>query len=380
LDKKVLLRALLLGFIPVIAYVVVEAEFGPEWGMIAAFAWSLGEMAFIYFRERRWEKILLFDMGLIALLGTVSLIFHDDFFFKLKPAIFELIFVFIIGLSLWGNLPIIQNMSARQFRGSGISVDTDNPAFRKMLSGMFFLLLFHTLAVIWAALYSSTEMWGFISGGLLYILFGVWLGGQLLPRYFQPLYWKVRFSKDEWLPVLNPENGALLFNAPRKIVHRHGEWLHPVVHINIFNSRGEWYLQKRSAAKETFPGYWDVSVGGHVEAGESLFHAAERECEEELGLRLPLNRPPDFVYRIKMDSDWELAHVYLVKTDKSPLINRDEIEEGHFWSMEKLKEEISEGPFTPGLKAEFGYLENKGMIKPAAKRKTAAKKKKKRKK
>jgi isopentenyldiphosphate isomerase len=81
-----------------------------------------------------------------------------------------------------------------------------------------------------------------------------------------------------------------------------------------------------------------------------------------------------------MDSDWELAHVYLVKTDKSPVINRDEIEEGHFWSMEKLKEEISEGPFTPGIKAEFGYLENKGMIKPAAKRKTAAKKKKKRKK
>ena len=46
--------------------------------------------------------------------------------------------------------------------------------------------------------------------------------------------------------------------------------LHPVVHLHLFNSRGELYLQKRPEWKDIQPGRWDTAVGGHVDYGETV--------------------------------------------------------------------------------------------------------------
>lgn len=61
-----------------------------------------------------------------------------------------------------------------------------------------------------------------------------------------------------------------------------------VVHICIFNSQGEMLLQQRSMKKEVFPGMWDVSAAGGVNAGETSRQGAEREVQEELGYSLDL--------------------------------------------------------------------------------------------
>jgi isopentenyldiphosphate isomerase len=45
-------------------------------------------------------------------------------------------------------------------------------------------------------------------------------------------------------------------------------------------------LQRRALSKESWPGQWDVSVAGHVAAGESALDAALREAAEELGLSI----------------------------------------------------------------------------------------------
>lgn len=57
-----------------------------------------------------------------------------------------------------------------------------------------------------------------------------------------------------------------------------------LVHICIFNPRGEMLLQQRRPDKDRYPGCWDVSAGGFVTAGESPLTAACRELQEELGL------------------------------------------------------------------------------------------------
>ncbi len=44
-------------------------------------------------------------------------------------------------------------------------------------------------------------------------------------------------------------------------------------------------IQQRAADKDTWPGYYDASVGGHLSAGES-YQDAYREVEEELGVRI----------------------------------------------------------------------------------------------
>jgi isopentenyldiphosphate isomerase len=86
----------------------------------------------------------------------------------------------------------------------------------------------------------------------------------------------------EILDVLTPEGLAAGFAKPKGDVHRDGDW-HRATHVWL---RRKGLLQRRAALKENWPDLWDVSVAGHVAAGESAVHAAIREAFEELGLAL----------------------------------------------------------------------------------------------
>ena len=44
---------------------------------------------------------------------------------------------------------------------------------------------------------------------------------------------------------------------------------HMVVHVCIFNSKGEMLIQQRQPFKEGFPNLWDVTVGGSATMGDS---------------------------------------------------------------------------------------------------------------
>lgn len=68
-------------------------------------------------------------------------------------------------------------------------------------------------------------------------------------------------------------------------VHRDGDW-HRAVHVWVVNPAEGWVLlQRRAYTKDTWPGRVDVSVGGHLGAGETDLDAL-REAEEEIGLAL----------------------------------------------------------------------------------------------
>ena len=62
-----------------------------------------------------------------------------------------------------------------------------------------------------------------------------------------------------------------------------------VVHICIFNSKGEMLIQQRQSTKKHFPDMWDISVGGQVSSGETSELAAQREIYEELGLDIDMS-------------------------------------------------------------------------------------------
>lgn len=87
----------------------------------------------------------------------------------------------------------------------------------------------------------------------------------------------------EMLPVVN-EQGEVTGKTTRKEAHGKLRPLHPVVHLHVFNSRGELYLQKRPQWKDVQPGKWDTATGGHVGYGESIENALMREVAEELGI------------------------------------------------------------------------------------------------
>lgn len=71
----------------------------------------------------------------------------------------------------------------------------------------------------------------------------------------------------------------------RGAAHRTGV-CHRVVHLWLINSKNEILIQQRSAFKDSGANLWYVSVGGHIEAGESIESTLIRETKEELGLDL----------------------------------------------------------------------------------------------
>lgn len=64
------------------------------------------------------------------------------------------------------------------------------------------------------------------------------------------------------------------------------ERYHVVIHICIFNQKGEMLVQHRSPKKANWGGLWDLSVGGAARAGDKSWQCAQRELKEELGIEL----------------------------------------------------------------------------------------------
>lgn len=160
---------------------------------------------------------------------------------------------------------------------------------------------------------------------------------------------------EELFPVVD-EDGNEISLAPRNICHNgRSMLLHPVVHLHLFNEKGELYLQKRAATKDLLPGKWDTSVGGHVSPGEAPGKALEREAAEELGLK---NIRYRFIKKYIWESalERELVYSYSGSSDNMPVINPDEIDEGRFWSREEITESLGKDVFTPNFEKEFGML------------------------
>lgn len=102
--------------------------------------------------------------------------------------------------------------------------------------------------------------------------------------------------------------------------HEEGIW-HSAIHIiMISKDRRKILLQKRCASKKLYPNMWDITVGGHISAGEDSLVSAKREFKEELGLDLD-----DFEFRYfdKVKEEFynngvnsrEFVYVYLVIGD-----------------------------------------------------------------
>jgi isopentenyldiphosphate isomerase len=164
---------------------------------------------------------------------------------------------------------------------------------------------------------------------------------------------------DELLQLVD-EGGRLAGSAPRAACHGNPELIQAVVHLYLFDPQGWLYMQKRSRSKDTCPGLWDSSVGGHLGAGESAAQALERELREELGLCLgelrELRPLPGYLTRTAWESEYVFP--YRAVFDGQPRPNPEEIEEGRFESMEVIRRRIAERPgeFTPHFRIAFARL------------------------
>ncbi len=125
---------------------------------------------------------------------------------------------------------------------------------------------------------------------------------------------------DELLDVVEA-TGAPLGRAGREEVHRRGLW-HEVFHCLVVrpDPPARVVLQRRRRAARAFPGQLDLTVTGHLAAGEQPLDG-RREISEELGIEV---RPEQLVplgVRLLADDagegrNRERAHAYLLPDDR----------------------------------------------------------------
>ena len=145
---------------------------------------------------------------------------------------------------------------------------------------------------------------------------------------------------EEMFDVVN-ERDEIIGRQTRREVHRLG-LRHRAVHVLVFNSRGELFLQKRSLKKDCFPGVWDSSASGHLNCGEDYDACAVRELREEIGLQVPGQR------LFKMDACAETGQehvwVYRCRADGPVTLDAEEIERGDWFTPAEITRWTREKP------------------------------------
>ena len=155
----------------------------------------------------------------------------------------------------------------------------------------------------------------------------------------------------EVFPIVDAE-GTVIGKATRGECHSGSMLLHPVVHLHVFNSRGELYLQKRPAWKDIQPGKWDTAVGGHVDYGETPEVALLREVREELGIT---DFKPELIDKYVFESlrERELVYVHRAIYDGEIRPSAEELDGGRFWTLQEIREAMGQDILTPNFESEF---------------------------
>ena len=125
-----------------------------------------------------------------------------------------------------------------------------------------------------------------------------------------------------------------------------GEY-HLVVMIAVFSTDGRMLIQKRKKTKVSWPGMWDISVGGAVTAGEDSALGAERELFEEIGISQSFAgvRP-----RFSISHKLGFADCYIITKDVDPAaltLQESEVDEVKYATIDEILAMIDEGTFIP---------------------------------
>ena len=143
-------------------------------------------------------------------------------------------------------------------------------------------------------------------------------------------------TEQEVLDIVDETNNVI-GSAPYDEVYAH-RLNHRIVHVLIFNEKGEIFLQQRSPKKTFCPGHWSTSAGGHVQKGESYEEAAARELKEELGVSAKLTKIHESPYdHYKMR---KFLEVFRVVHEGPFTLNEEEVAGGRWFPVAEVKDMV----------------------------------------
>lgn len=162
----------------------------------------------------------------------------------------------------------------------------------------------------------------------------------------------------------------------RKQAHREGI-RHRTAHIWVIRQlagRTQVLLQKRALHKDSFPGRYDTSSAGHIQAGDEPLESALRELAEELGIqakaedmkwagKFRICYEKEFYGELFRDNEISFVYVYSRPVEVARLqLQQEEVESVDWFDLEEVCRQV--GVHDPkfcvpsdGLKTLCRYLE-----------------------
>lgn len=312
------------AFLPILVFIVVDELYGVVAGMVAAIVFSAVESFWIRWKHGRWDAFLLFDVGLITLLGGISLVSHNDVFFKLKPAFLQSVLLVVLGLSAWSKIPLMELM-ARRYMGSIEFGDYQRQQLRIMTGRLFWLIAVHTSLVVWTAFYSSRRVWAFASGGMFYILFGAFF-------LFQWLSNRQMLRRSPRVDVLNQEEQKI-GEVPEFLLASQPGLFHRAAHMHLLDPELRIFLRRTEQGL-------DLPLVTHVFSGETVSEAIRREMLQN-GFSLE-GREPELLFKFisPHPADTELVYSFYLRLPVSAELPAEL--NGDFFSFQDIRSRARE--------------------------------------
>ena len=153
--------------------------------------------------------------------------------------------------------------------------------------------------------------------------------------------------------VMTEEQVILVDESDREIgtmgklqAHIEGK-LHRAISVFLFNSKGEWLLQKRATGKYHSGGLWTNTCCSHPRAGEDTAVAAKRRLQEEMGIECDLKFLFSFQYRANVGNglvEHEMDHVFFGTSDNVPSPDANEVAAWKYIPPAEIAAELKSGP------------------------------------
>lgn len=123
--------------------------------------------------------------------------------------------------------------------------------------------------------------------------------------------------------------------------------LHRAFSVFTFNDKGQLLLQQRAADKYHSPLLWTNTCCSHQRNGETNLEAGKRRLQEEMGFTCNLKEVFSFIYKAPFDNgltEHELDHVMIGYYNNNPVINKEEVENFKWMTLEEVKSDIDLQP------------------------------------
>lgn len=209
---SLLLKQMLPGLLPLFIFIIADEIWGTVTGLYVAVAFGVIELIATRIKDRHWDGFIILDTAFLVLLGGISIILENAIFFKLKPALLELILCIILAAAALQPGKFLTMMASRYMKNTEIILNEKGiRAMRRMIILMTVIFTSHTALTVYAAFCMSAEAWGFISGGLFYIIFALILAVQFILLLLRRKAGRIpspNSTGSETEEVLFPDNSA----------------------------------------------------------------------------------------------------------------------------------------------------------------------------